>query len=84
MLERYERKAVFYLSGESDVCNKPFQDAHKCTACTVDDGGFETTCGDYFEGACRMERAHAFVQSMCVHYGSCPKTHSLVSVPHVG
>lgn len=82
MLAAYGKRQVTYLSGDSDICNKPEQDAQHCTTCTVDDGGLEVSCSDYAQGWCRMERAHAYLQHVRNHYGR--DVHDLVQVPFAG
>mmetsp|Transcript_66141 Transcript_66141/g.158216 ORF Transcript_66141/g.158216 Transcript_66141/m.158216 type:complete len:411 (+) Transcript_66141:74-1306(+) len=82
--ELYGDKSVNYVSGESDVCNRPWMESHSCTSCDPDDGGFETTCGDMLQGHCRMERAHAFAQAIKLYYKGHARSHRLLSVPGVG
>eukprot|EP00041_Stephanoeca_diplocostata_P009417 m.145214 g.145214 ORF g.145214 m.145214 type:complete len:129 (-) comp17728_c0_seq15:515-901(-) len=80
---RYLHRNVTYVSGSSDVCNNR-QDT-TCHECAQDDADLDHTCEGYAQGWCRMERAHAFAQSVRRHYGNDPALqHSLLEVPGVG
>jgi len=86
MREAYGKRAVTYLSGESDVCDQPFQSQANCTpGCDPYDGGLDTSCEAYLQGDCRMMRAHAFAQHVQAAYAHEPLfAHKLMSVPGVG
>jgi len=85
MRAAYGNRTVTYLSGESDVCDHPFQTEQRCTpGCDPQDGGLDTSCEAALQGHCRMARAHAFAQYVQHVYAGAPLDHRLVSVPHVG
>ena len=79
---QYPHRDVTYLSGESDICDAPYQTRNNCTDCTVDDGGLDTSCEAYAQGWCRMSRLHAFAQYVNEFYQQ--PVHRLLSVPYVG
>ena len=85
MRAAYGRRNVTYLSGSSDVCDRPFQTREACTpGCTPDDGGLDTSCEAMAQGHCRMMRAHAFVQYVRGFYAEGHLSHRLVAIPRVG
>merc|ERR1711865_492267 len=90
-IRQYGKRNVVYLSGESDVCDKVYMTKHKCTSCTPDDGGLDSSCEATTQGWCRMARLHAYFQYVREFYSPVRrrtsvrvKVHDLVSVPGVG
>lgn len=84
MLQQYRVRRVTYISGSSDVCNDFVEKALHCNeACAIDDHDMDKRCEAYAQGWCRMERAHAFLQHVRLHYKD-PKVHALVALDKVG
>lgn len=80
---QYAARDVFYMSGESDICDLSYMTDNNCTECTAYDGGLDTSCEAYTQGWCRMSRLHAYAQYVNRFFYKRP-VHSLLSVPDVG